>query len=78
MFTSQEKSTGTQYTGTVASLIGAVVFAPAILLASHPSGYGTLSIAIACSAVCLGLAWFSWKKSELTIPSIEARVSRAK
>ncbi len=73
MFDSQEKSTGTQYTLTVALLTVAFVFSPALLLISHPLSPLSVSVAVAGSLVCLALARMSWKKySNLTIPSIEA------
>lgn len=68
---SSQKSTGTGYTTTVALLILAFIFSPAVLIASHPFGYVALSLAIACSAICAALAWVNWKKfSQLSIPSI--------
>ncbi|MEX2260680.1 MAG: hypothetical protein WD696_01950 [Bryobacteraceae bacterium] len=71
MFDSPQKSTGTQYTMTVALLILAFIFSPAVLIASRPVGYASISFAIACSSLCAALAWVNWKKySELTIPSI--------
>lgn len=73
MFDSQQKSTGTQYTLTVALLTVAFVFSPALLLVSRPLSPLSISVAVACSVVCIALAGMSWKKySNLTIPSIEA------
>jgi hypothetical protein len=71
MFDSDQKSTGTGYTSTVALLIMAFIFCPAVLVALRPVGYVFLSLATACSALCVILAWVNWKKSSrLTIPSI--------
>ena len=71
MFDSGQKSTGTGYTGTVALLTIAFIFSPAILAASRSAGYVSLSLAIACSALCVILAWVHWTKfSRLAIPSI--------
>lgn len=71
MFDSGEKSTGTGYTTTVALLVMAFIFIPAVLVASRPIGYVSLSLATACSALCVAFAWANWKKfSQLTIPSI--------
>jgi hypothetical protein len=71
MFDSGQKSTGTGYTGAVALLTMAFVFCPAVLVASRPVEYVSLSLAIACSALFAMLAWVHWKKfSQLTIPSI--------
>jgi hypothetical protein len=79
MFDSQQKSTGTQYTLTIAFLLVAFVFNPAVLLLSRPLGYVSVSLTIACSALCVALAWVNWKKySRLTIPSIEAPHVRPK
>jgi hypothetical protein len=70
MFASQ-KSTGTGYTTTVALLTVAFIFIPAVLVVSRPFGYVSLSLAIACSALCVTLAWVNRKKSlQLSIPSI--------
>jgi len=74
MFDASQKSTGTSYTTTVALLAVACVFSPAILIASRPFGYFALSTAVICSAVCLVLAFVTWKRSsQLTIPSIANR-----
>lgn len=73
MFDSHEKSTGTQYTLTIALLTMAFVFSPTLLLISRPLGYLSVSLAVSCSIVCVALAGLSWKKySRLTIPSLEA------
>ena len=69
MFDSDQKSTGTGYTTTVALLIMAFIFCPAVLVVSRPVGYVSLSLAIACSALCVILAWVNWKKSSrLSVP----------
>ena len=62
MFASQ-KSTGSGYTMTVAYLAVALIFSPAILILSRPVGYIAISLAIACSAVCVALAWVNWRRS---------------
>ena len=77
MFESHQKSIGTQYTTTVALLIPALVFSPAVFFVSRPFGYVSVTLALVCSALCLGMARASWKHSALTIPSIEDRYSRA-
>jgi hypothetical protein len=72
MFASGQKATGTEYTTTVAFLVVAFLFSPAILLFFRPLGYLSVSLAVGCSALCVALAWVNWKKaSQLTIPSIE-------
>jgi hypothetical protein len=79
MFDPSQKSTGTGYTMPVAWLAVAFVFVPAVLAASHPFGYASLSLAIVCSALCVALAWISWKRSsQLSIPSIAVRGAKAK
>ena len=79
MLDSHQKFTGTQYTGTVALLILAVIFIPAILMMSGPPGSVSISLASICSALCLGFAWRNWKiHSRLTIPSLESLKSRPK
>ena len=71
MFDSQQRSTGTQYTVTVALLIVAFIVSPSVLMASRPVGYVSVSFAIVCSVLCTALAGMNWKKySALTIPSI--------
>ncbi len=73
MFQASQKSTGTGYTTTVAFLLVAFVFSPAILIISRPLGYMSVSLAAAFSALCIILAWVNWKRSsQLSIPSIEA------
>lgn len=79
MFDSHQKSTGTQYSGTVALLIVACIFSPAVLIVSRPFGYVSISLALACSALCVAFAWVNWKKySQLTIPSLETPHTRLK
>ncbi len=77
MFDSDQKPTGTGYTTTVALLIMAFIFIPAVSVASRPVGYIFLSLAGACSALCVVLAWANWKKfAKLSIPSIAVQVGR--
>lgn len=79
MYDSDQKSTGTGYTTTVALLVMAFIFIPAVVVASRPIGYASVSLAVACSALCVVLAWANWKKSsQLTIPSIAIEGRRAK
>jgi small-conductance mechanosensitive channel len=79
MFDSCQKSTGTRYTTTVALLTVAFIFSPAILVVLSPVGYVSLSLAIACSVLCVTLAWINWKKSsQLSIPSIAIQGAKAK
>jgi hypothetical protein len=78
MFTSQA-STGSGYTKTVAYLAVAFIFSPAVLVVSRPVGFIAISLAIACSALCVALAWLNWRKfSRLSIASAESqRVNKA-
>ena len=62
MFEPYQKSTGTSYTTTVALLAVAFIFSPAVLVVLRPVGYLFLSLLIACSALCVALAWVTWKK----------------
>ena len=79
MFDSHQKSTGTDYTMTAALLIMAVVLIPAILFLSRPFGYGSVSVALVCSVMCVALAHLYWKKhSQVTIPSLATRYPRSK
>jgi hypothetical protein len=79
MFDTQQKSTGTGYTKTVAFLVVAFIFIPAALMFSGHFGYLAVSLAITCSALCVALAWVTWKKSsQLSIPSIEVSDGGAK
>ncbi len=74
-----QKLTGTGYTATVALLAVAFIFSPAMLVVSRPFGYLSLSLAIACSALCVTVAWFRWKRaSQLSIPSIAWRDVKSK
>jgi hypothetical protein len=71
MFDSHRLSTGRDYTPTVALLSIAFVFSPVLLMLSSNVGYLPLLLAIACSALCMALAWASWTKtSQLSIPTI--------
>ena len=79
MLNSQQTYVGTHYTTTVALLVIACVITPALLLLSRPFGYGAPSLAVACSALCVALAWINWKRySELTILSIASPRPRLK
>lgn len=71
MFQTHQKYTGTRYTATVASLLGAFIFVPVVLISYREFSFVSISLASLSSAACLGLAWVSWKHSELTIPTIE-------
>jgi hypothetical protein len=78
MFDSQ-KSKGTGYTTTVALLTVAFIFSPAALVLLRPVGYVSVSLAIACSVLCVILAWVNRKKSlQLSTPSIAIQSGAAK
>ena len=77
MFTSHQKSTGTQYTVVVASLIFAFVFGPAAIVVSRPLGYASLSMAFLLAGLGLAVAWLHWKRyAQLTIPSIQVPATK--
>lgn len=79
MLETNQRSTGTQYTGTAALLIVAFIFSPAALILSRPLGYLSVLLAVASSALCIVLAWVNWKKhSQLTMPSLETSDLRSK
>jgi len=79
MFDSHQKPTGTQYTMTIALLVVAFIFSPAVLYVSRPFGYASLALALACSALCVVLSAIHWKKySQRTIPSLETQYPRSK
>jgi len=79
MFDTQQKSTGIGYTTTIAFLVVAFIFSPAALLFSGRFGYISVSLAIVSSAICIALAWITWKKSsQRSMPSIEIHEARAK
>jgi hypothetical protein len=61
MFASQ-KSTGAGAM-TIAYLLVAFIFSPAMLVVWRPLGYTSVSLAIACSAFCIAMAWANWRKS---------------
>ena len=79
MFASNQKSTGTGYTATVALLATAFIFIPGILYLSRSFGYSSLLLAASGSVLCLALARIAWKKSSrISIPSIELQESQTK
>lgn len=79
MLVANEKPTGTSYTATAALLILALVFIPAILIASRLIGDFSLAVAIAGSVICLGLARMNWMRlSKLAISSIIDSGKRAR
>ena len=62
MFDSETKYAGRHYTTTIAWIAVAVVFIPAMIFALRPN-YLTLCLAFIGSAICLAMAWVSWRKS---------------
>ena len=79
MLESNQKDTGTQYTGTATLLVVALLFIPAALIFSRPVGYLSAVLAAGGSAFCIILAWINWRKhSQLTMPSLETSDSRSK
>jgi hypothetical protein len=79
VFESNQKTTGIQYTGTVALLTVAFIFSPAALIFSRPFGYLSVSLAVAGSSLCTALAWVNWRRnSQLTMPSLETSDEKSK
>lgn len=75
----QQKPTGRDYTSTICLLALAFVFSPAVLIATRPMGYVSMSIAAVCSVTCASLAWMRWRRSsELSILSIAYQGTRSK
>jgi len=69
--TSYQTYTGTDYNLTVALLVIALIFSPAMLLLSWPVDFLSAASAAALSTFCLGSAWVSWSRfSTLTIASV--------
>jgi hypothetical protein len=77
MFDLQQKSIGTRYTTTVTLLVMGLFFSPALHIVSGASGYWTMSVTLAASALCVGLAWLNWKRfAETQLPSIAIQPKR--
>jgi hypothetical protein len=76
MFTSQA-STGSGYTKTVAYLMVAFIFSPAVLVVSRPVGLIAISLAIACSALCVALAWLNWRKFSIASAESHRSINKA-
>lgn len=73
MLDSQQLYAGTRYTTIGALLAAGVIFSPAMLVLARPIGYVSVSVAVACSTLCVALAWANLRwYSRLTIPSIAA------
>lgn len=69
MFDSVQRIMGCDYSRTVAWLLIAIVFIPAVVLSIRP-GYVSLSLALMFSAISVIMDCGSWRKSRLTIPTI--------
>ena len=74
MFDTHLKSTGRDYTVTVALLVIAFIISPVALLGLRPIGYWSFGLAVVCSVSTVTWAWVHWKRSSrLYIPSIATR-----
>lgn len=63
--------TGADYTPTVALVVFALVFSPALLFLSGPVSEAPITAALTLSAACLAVAWFLWTRfSALSIGSV--------
>jgi hypothetical protein len=72
----QQKNARTASITTAALLALTLVFSAEMLVLSRFFGYVVLSLAAACSGLCLAFAWTSWNRhAEIRIPSI-ARTSQ--
>lgn len=71
MLDPQFPSTGTSYTGTIGFVVAGLLFAPVVLVLSHPFSNAVLYLSLAVSLACLAFARFTWMSaSQLTVPSI--------
>jgi hypothetical protein len=78
MFDAYQKSTGREYTATIAWLAIAVIFIPAVVLAVHPR-YLSLIVAFIGSMGCVVMSWVSWtRSSKLTIPTLAVQREETK
>jgi hypothetical protein len=72
MFSSHQKTIGTDYTATIAWLCLAFIFGPAALLVFPPLAYASVLIVLVWSVACLGFAAVSWQRySRLSIPCLK-------
>jgi hypothetical protein len=70
MLDTYQRSTGREYTATIAWLAVAVIFIPGLVLAVHPR-FLSLLLALGGSMACVVLSWVSWtRSSKLTTPSL--------
>lgn len=68
----------TKYTATVAFLLMGFIVSPVVLFASRSLDYTSVSLAVASSALCAGIAWYQWKwHTEVAVPSITKRPPEA-
>lgn len=72
MFDPHLKSTGRDYSMTIAVLAFGLVFIPAVLVTSHSFGRGGMTAALVGVLICVALGWLNWRSnSKLTIPTLE-------
>jgi hypothetical protein len=70
MFEIQDKAAGAKVTTTVALLVFAFIFSPAILLVSRPVGFGSIALAVASSIACVAFAWINWRKCSVPVRKV--------
>ncbi len=58
----RQKFADMEYSSTVALLLLALVFSPAVLVVSRPFGGASVSFAVVFSALCIASAWFAWAR----------------
>jgi predicted PurR-regulated permease PerM len=78
LFSPARRFTGTSYAAAVALVIVALIFSPAVLFMSGRRISGSISVAFVFSAICFGLAWFSWTRSQLTVAALNEAPPRSK
>ena len=70
---------GLQYTATAALLVAVFVIVPGLIVYSISSDTCAACVLVACSGVCLALAWLKWRwHAEQSVPSIVVPTARPK
>jgi hypothetical protein len=79
MFQTSQKTSGIDYTATIALAALGIVFSPAVILMSGHFDGGRVTMALIFSAACLLLSWVSWHYySRRSIPTLENPASGSK
>jgi hypothetical protein len=64
------KSGETRHTGSVASVLLALVIIPAVLIISRPVAWNSLFLSVVCAISYLGFVWRAWSYSQPATLSI--------